>query len=90
MPDNVFPAQVPAGCSIRRAVNDPKLLGPVQGAELLDLAVGLDPPSFSGKLKIQIKSQTPPLLGKFYTVNPDSWTESELNYLKLKRIYFGT
>jgi hypothetical protein len=58
MPDNVFPAQVTAGGFIRRAVNDAKLLGPVQGADLPDLAVGLDPPSFSGKLKIKIESQT--------------------------------
>ena len=53
VPDDVFVAQVLAGRFIRRPVNEPKLLGPVQDADLLDLAVGLDQPSFRGKLKIK-------------------------------------
>jgi hypothetical protein len=44
MSDDVFLAQVLAGRFVRRAVNESKLFGPVQGADLLDLAVGLDQP----------------------------------------------
>jgi hypothetical protein len=53
MPDDVFLAQVLAGRFIRRPVNKPELLGPVQGADLRDLTVSLDQPSFSGKIKIK-------------------------------------
>ena len=49
MPDDVSLAQVLAGGFIRRAVNEPELLGPVQGADLLDLTVSLDQPSLCTK-----------------------------------------
>ena len=53
VPDDVFLAQVPAVGFIRRPVNEPELFGAVQGANLLDLTVGFDQPSFSGKIKIK-------------------------------------
>jgi len=53
MPDDVLPAQVPALLITRRAINDPKLLGSIQGADLLDIVVVFDQPSFSGKVKIK-------------------------------------
>ena len=52
VPDKIALLQVPAFFFIRRAINQPKLLGPVQCADLTDLVIGRNQPSITGEIQI--------------------------------------